>query len=102
LTFTVVGADLSRSFADIDGLVAGCKFSDCTHGSEPGCAVQNAIKEGILTTERLGSYNKLRKEARYEGLNSKMIERGKITEMFSGFGGMKNARKFIKEKNRKK
>ena len=66
------------------------------------CAVQEAIREGFLPAERLESYKKLKKEARYEGLNSKMIEREKITEMFSGFGGMKNARKFIKEKARKK
>lgn len=98
----IIDADLSKTFADIDDLAAGCRFSDCSHGREPGCAVQEAIREGYLPAERLESYNKLKKEARYEGLNSKMIEREKINEMFSGFGGIKNARKFIKEKARKK
>ena len=98
----IIDADLSKTFTDIDDLAAGCRFSDCSHGSEPGCAVQEAIREGYLPAERLESYKKLKKEARYEGLNSKMIEREKINEMFSGFGGMKNARKFIKEKARKK
>ena len=36
----IIDADLSKAFADIDDLAAGCRFSDCTHGSEPGCAVQ--------------------------------------------------------------
>lgn len=98
----IIDADLSKTFADIDDLANRCRFSNCSHGIEPGCAVQEAIREGYLPAERLESYKKLKKEARYEGLNSKMIEREKINEMFSGFGGMKNARKFIKEKARKK
>lgn len=98
----IISADLAKSFADIDELAAGCKFRDCTHGSEPHCAVQKAISDGILPAERLESYNKLRKEARYDGLNARQIEKEKINEMFSGVGGMKNARKFIKEKSRKK
>lgn len=98
----IIDADLSKTFTDIDDLAAGCRFSDCSHDSEPGCAVQEAIREGFLPAERLESYKKLKKEARYEGLNSKMIEKEKINEMFSGFGGIKNARKFIKEKARKK
>ncbi len=65
------------------------------HENEPGCAVRKAIEEGMITEERLQSYKKLKKEAKYEGLNSKQIEKEKITEMFSGFGGMKNARNFI-------
>lgn len=64
--------------------------------------MQKAINDGILPAARLESYNKLKKEAKYDGLNSKLIEREKINEMFSGMGGMKNARKFIKEKKRKK
>lgn len=98
----IVDADLSKAFADIDDLAVQCKFSDCTHGTEPGCAVQKAIREGFLAAERLNSYNKLKKEAGYEGLNSRMIEKKKIKEMFSGMGGIKNARKLAKEKNRKR
>ncbi len=98
----IISADLTKSFADIDELASKCKFRDCTHGSEPNCTVQKAINDDILPAERLESYNKLKKEAKYDGLSSKLIEREKINEMFSGVGGMKNARKFIKEKNRKK
>jgi len=98
----VEGADLARAFADIDGLAKQCKFGDCSHQSEPGCAIQKAIKDGELTEKRLESYIKIKKEAKYDGLNSKQIETEKINTMFSGMGGMKNARKFIKEQSKKK
>lgn len=97
----IESADLSKSFNDIDELASQCKFNDCSHESEPGCAVQKAIEEGILTIDRLNSYNKLKKEAKYNGLDSKQIEKEKITEMFEGFGGIKNAKRYIKNKNRK-
>ncbi|WP_423189805.1 ribosome small subunit-dependent GTPase A [Alkalibacterium sp. f15] len=93
-------ADLSITFADIDTLAAGCKFNDCSHISEPGCAVKKAIREGELTEERFASYLKLKKEAKYEGLNAKQIETEKLNEMFKEVGGMKKARKFIEKSNR--
>ncbi|WP_235801871.1 ribosome small subunit-dependent GTPase A [Ureibacillus manganicus] len=98
----IISADFSKSFADIDELATQCRFNDCTHNQEPKCAVQNAIQEGTLSAERFESYLKLKKEAKYDGLNSKKIEKEKINEMFSGVGGIKNARKFIKEKSKKK
>lgn len=93
-------ADLSKTFADIDELSTKCKFRDCTHTSEPSCAVKKAINNGLLTEDRLASYLKLKKEAKYEGLNSKQIETEKLTTMLKEVGGIKNARKFIKEKNK--
>lgn len=98
----IMGADLSKIFADIDELAMMCKFNDCKHKSEPGCAVQQAIQEDILTEERLESYRKLQKEMKYEGLNSQMIEREKLNEIFSEFGSMKGSRKFLKEVKKKK
>jgi len=97
----IESADLSRAFADIDELSGQCRFSDCTHTGEPGCAVREAIESGILPEERLTSYLKLKKEAGYDGLNSRQIENKKINEMFKSFGGIKNARKYIKNKNKK-
>ncbi len=93
-------ADLAKAFSDIDALAAQCRFRDCTHKAEPGCAVRAAVESGALDDNRLESYLKLKKEARYDGLNSRQIEKEKITEMFSDFGGIKNARKFAKEKNK--
>ncbi|MBT2115850.1 ribosome small subunit-dependent GTPase A [Dyella sp. LX-66] len=49
-------------FADIDALVERCRFADCGHGSEPGCAVQAALDNGDLSAERWRNYLKLRDE----------------------------------------
>ena len=95
-------ADLMKAFADIDELASMCKFHDCTHSKEPSCAVQKAIQDGTISQERFLSYQKIKREAGYEGLNSKQIETVKINEMFKEVGGMKNARRFAKEKNTKK
>ncbi|MEI8080496.1 MAG: ribosome small subunit-dependent GTPase A [Actinomycetes bacterium] len=91
-------ADLARAFGDIDALSADCKFRDCAHGTEPGCAVRQAIDDGVLPESRLDSYRKLNREAGYEGLNSRQIENLKVTEMYSSHGGRKNARAFIKSR----
>lgn len=95
----IESADLARAFADIDELSAKCRFRDCTHTREPNCAVQKAIEDGLLSAERLANYLKLKKEAKYEGLNSRQIETEKITAMFAEVGGIKNARKMAKAKN---
>lgn len=94
-------ADISKAFSEIDELSLKCRFSDCTHVNEPGCAVRNAIELGLLSAERLESYLKLKKEARYEGLSSRQIENKKFADMFKEVGGMKNARKLIKSKSRR-
>jgi len=60
--------------------------------------VRKAIEDGIISEERLQSYKKLKKEAKYEGMNSRQIEKEKISKMFSGFGGVKNARDYVKSK----
>ncbi len=98
----IESADFIRTFAEIDELSATCRFNDCTHTGEPGCAVRKAIDDGVLSAERLASYLKLKKEARYEGLNSRQIETEKISVMFAEMGGIKNARKLAKEKNKNK
>jgi ribosome biogenesis GTPase / thiamine phosphate phosphatase len=93
-------ANLEKAFIDIDQLAQECKFTDCQHETEPGCAVRQAIQDGVIPEERLNNYRKLKKEARYEGLNSRQIEKEKITDMYSSFDGMKNAREYLKSKNR--
>jgi ribosome biogenesis GTPase len=55
---------LDASFEDIDALAAACRFSDCSHGVEPGCAVRAAIEAGDLASERLSSRQKLERELR--------------------------------------
>lgn len=53
---------VGETFADLEDLAAGCRFSDCRHESEPGCAVQAALDEGTLDPGRYRSYLKLRRE----------------------------------------
>lgn len=101
----IIHADLTKAFTDIADLSLFCKFNDCTHRQEPKCAVQNAIKEGTLSFERLESYWKLQKETKYQNLNSRMIEKEKMTEMLSGNGvtqSYKKFRKAVKEQTRNK
>lgn len=93
-------ADLSKSFADIEQLACGCRFSDCTHSGEPGCAVQAAIERGEIDERRLESYRKLEIESGYEGLSSRELEARKLERMFKDVGGIKNAKKIAKNRNR--
>jgi ribosome biogenesis GTPase len=60
------GSDLDSAFADIAALAAGCRFRDCAHGAEPGCAVQAALAEGLLDPDRYGRYLRLRREVAFE------------------------------------
>jgi ribosome biogenesis GTPase len=53
---------LSRAFADVEELAARCRFSDCAHRSEPGCAVRAAVERGDLDEARLASYLRLDRE----------------------------------------
>jgi ribosome biogenesis GTPase len=55
---------LEQTFADLETLAARCRFKDCAHGSEPGCAFQEAVEAGRLDTARLKSYLKLSREGR--------------------------------------
>ena len=95
-------ADLSRSFADIEELALQCRFRDCTHTGEPGCAVLAAADSGELDMRRLESYRKLEQETSYDGLSSKEIETKKFERMFKDVGGMKNARRYAKEQNKRR
>lgn len=95
-------ADLSKAFADIEELAQNCRFRNCTHTHEPGCAVLAAVESGELDSRRLESYQKLGHETSYDGLNSKKIEVKKCERMFKEVGGMKNARRFAKEQRKRK
>lgn len=56
---------ISQTFKDIEELAESCKFNDCTHANEPGCAVRKAISEGILDKSRFENYIKVQKEQEY-------------------------------------
>jgi ribosome biogenesis GTPase len=66
------------AFPDIHALSLACRFTNCHHQAEPGCAVQAAIQAGSLEKVRLESFEKLLKESRqFEG---KQSARGRIDE----------------------
>lgn len=54
---------IGATFSDIEKLAQSCRFRDCTHTNEPGCAVKKAVEQGILSPDRLESYVRLREES---------------------------------------
>jgi len=56
---------VSKTFSDVKELSVNCRFKDCSHTSEPGCAILSAIESGELSAERLKSYRKLKAENAY-------------------------------------
>lgn len=59
------GAGVGQVFAEIEEFARGCRFHDCAHESEPGCAVRAAVEDGGLPPRRLESYHKLVRENRW-------------------------------------
>ena len=62
--FGVCGVDdgLRETFSDITALAGRCRFRDCTHTKEPGCAIRQAIADGTLSEEQYKAYQSLRAE----------------------------------------
>ena len=56
---------LAATFDDVESLAARCRFRDCTHETEPGCAVREGVEAGTLPAERLESFRKLAGELRH-------------------------------------
>lgn len=69
--FGIFGSDdgLEESFADIYALAARCKFGDCSHANEPGCAVLQSLESGDLTHGHYRNFLKLRSEAEFHDLS---------------------------------
>jgi ribosome biogenesis GTPase len=55
-------ADLEQTFGDVEEVARRCRFSDCAHDREPGCAIREALADGSLPRERWDSYAKLQRE----------------------------------------
>ena len=92
------GEALSGTFADIDALAEGCRFRDCGHTSEPGCAVLAAIEAGALVAGRLESFHKLAAEQQHQA--RQQDERARIEEKRRGRIGAKALRKRLGEKGK--
>ena len=65
-------------FSEIEALAKQCKFRDCSHQTEPGCAIQTALHHGELSEERWGSYQKILREQRF--MEKKLKERERREE----------------------
>jgi ribosome biogenesis GTPase len=64
------GASLDEVFPDIERLATACRFRDCRHAGEPGCAVTGAVATGMLDDRRLQAMRKLEREVGSLGLRS--------------------------------
>ena len=93
--------DLAQTFADIEQMATQCRFVDCNHECEPGCAVQQAVANGQLDEARLLSYKKLQIELGYQGLSARQLEQEKISRMMSGVGGIKQFRAIVKNRKQR-
>ncbi|NYT17032.1 MAG: ribosome small subunit-dependent GTPase A [Methanomicrobiales archaeon] len=72
-------AGIGETFPEITALAAGCRYRDCRHGEEPGCAVREAVERGALPEERLASYRRLMRELEFQaekaGIGAKRLEK---------------------------
>lgn len=69
---------IEEAFSDVAELASACRFNDCLHGQEPGCAVRAAVDGGTLDEARLESYSKLQRELRF--LERKQDHRAQVLE----------------------
>ncbi|HII00233.1 TPA: ribosome small subunit-dependent GTPase A [Methanosarcinaceae archaeon] len=76
---------LEKAFSDIISAARNCRFKDCTHHDEPGCAVLQAVEEGLIPEERLESYHRLTEELVFQSKKSeiglKRLEKEKHREI---------------------
>ncbi|MFD3156975.1 ribosome small subunit-dependent GTPase A [Haloimpatiens sp. FM7330] len=70
-----VSEGLDTTFSDVEELAKRCKFRDCSHKSEPGCAVKAALESGELSQDRWKNYVKLKKEAAFAQWKEKVNRR---------------------------
>ena len=92
------GDAVGGTFADIEERAAECRFRDCQHGTEPGCAVRAAVHAGELPAFRLESFHKLLGEQAYQA--RQLDERARLEEKRRGKIGSKALQKRLKDKGR--
>jgi ribosome biogenesis GTPase len=89
---------VTAAFPDIDELASGCRFADCTHEVEPGCAVTIAAAGGDLDPARLASYRKLVKETAFERRRADPLARQAEARIWKA--RTKEQRRIDRERNR--
>ncbi len=79
----VVDEGMEQSFSDLSDLIQNCRFNNCTHTSEPGCAVREALENGTLNKERWKNYLKILRESNIQAAKEsrkKAIETKKVSK----------------------
>ncbi|MFA0439561.1 ribosome small subunit-dependent GTPase A [Vibrio sp. 10N.286.49.C2] len=74
---------LAETFSDVEALITQCRFSDCQHNNEPGCAVRQALEAGTIETRRLDNYYKLLREQAHN--SASLAERRSTDKQFGKF-----------------
>lgn len=85
------GGGIDTAFADIEVLSRACRYSDCTHNGEPGCAVRKALEDGTLDRARWNSYLKLKTENEYAADSTGYLEAKRAR--FKDIAGINKANK---------
>jgi ribosome biogenesis GTPase len=91
---------LKKAFDDIESLAGSCRFKDCIHDTEPGCAVKQAIEDGTLDSNRLKSYRKQQREL--ISLNMRKSARARHLEKIQGKKFASMVKEVYKYKHNKK
>jgi ribosome biogenesis GTPase / thiamine phosphate phosphatase len=89
---------IGRTFGDIQELAARCKFRDCKHQSEPGCAVRAAVEAEALDAERVESFHKLEREEQFLEAKQDAAIRSQRTKELRKM--MKSVNRFYRERGR--
>jgi ribosome biogenesis GTPase len=87
---------IRETFEDVESLADGCRFADCRHRREPGCAVREAVASGAMAADRLESYLRLQDELAF--LARQQDQRAQIEEKRRGKIGAKALRQHLKSK----
>jgi ribosome biogenesis GTPase len=91
-------SSIAGTFSDIEALAADCRFRDCQHRSEPGCAVRAAVEAGDIAPERMESFSKLAHEQDFQARQKD--QRAQIEQKRLGKIGSKALHKRLKDKGR--
>ena len=86
---------MRKTFMDIYELARDCRFNNCTHADEPGCAVTGAVKNGELTARRYQNYLKMRAESEFHEMS--YLERRNRDKKFG-----KMVKSIMKDKKKEK
>ncbi len=86
------GTGLDLAFADVAAAAESCRFSDCRHASEPGCAVRAAVEEGALGADRFEGWRRLEREERHRALEIDAVARRAEQKRWAAIGRAGSAR----------